>query len=122
MSVAMAPTFALTVSSWLSKLLALLDAPLLAQLDPKLLARYAGPILVAGALLLLLVGVLFGRRWLRGLGVAIWLTLITLVVVFAIFVLADAARIKLWGLPVLLAGLLAFLAAGEWALRRLRAN
>ena len=89
---------------------------------PKI-ATYAGPGVAATALLLLLIGFVFGRPWLRGIGVALWLTVVTIVVTFSIFIMADAAHLKPyeWGLAALAVGLCCFVAAGEWSLRRLSA-
>ena len=89
---------------------------------PKI-ATYAGLGVGATALLLLLIGFVFGRPWLRGVGVVLWLSVVTIVVTFSIFIMADAARLKPyeWGLAALAVGLCCFVAAGEWSLRRLSA-
>lgn len=91
------------------------------QLEVPRLVTFGGAIVADAGIVMVLVGFLFGRRWLRGLGVAIWLFLVTIVFVFSLMIMADAARKPYnWGLAALMAGLVCFLAAAEWALRRLK--
>ncbi len=97
-------------------------ASLLDRLDTKTLTQYGGAIVLGAALLLLLVGAAFGRRGLRGLGVVLWMAIITAAMMFSLFVMGDSAKAQSWNLPVLCAAIVCLAGAGEWALRKLRSE
>jgi hypothetical protein len=83
-------------------------------------AVYTGPIFVGAALVAMGIGALFAAPGWNRLGVMLWLLLVTAAGCLAIYTMQGTAQGAQWQLPAFSAGLLVFVAAGNWALVRLK--
>ncbi len=83
-------------------------------------ATYTGPIFLAGALVAMGIGAAFAAPGWNRVGIMLWLLLVTAAGSLAIYAMQGAALGKPWQLPAFSVGLLVFVAAGNWALVRLK--